>query len=256
MFKSEGFILRTRNLGEADKIVTIYTKTAGKVVAVARGSRRIRNRLMGCTQVFTLGRYLIFEGKNLDTLSQGEIMTSFQSIRDDLEKMAGAMYVTELVDVFTEENGPNQEIFTLIWNTLKMIDNGEIGLALRRFELRFMQEHGYQPQLDSCINCDEELTQKIYFSREGGTVCEKCRVQMMPAKSISKGSVELAKRLLEWDSSRVSILHPSVQNLSELESCLRDYLDYRIDKPLRSLDFLQTLKTFPDPEVEKKLNGD
>jgi DNA repair protein RecO (recombination protein O) len=249
LYKTEGVILRTRNLGEADKIVTLFTKARGKVVATARGARRTRNRLLGSTQVFTHGRYLMFEGKSMDTLSQGEIINSYQSLRDDLEKMAAALYVCELVDVMVEIEAANEATFALISNTLRMIDTGEISFALRGFELKFMQQLGYQPQLDMCIGCGTVSQEQVYFSREGGVVCSSCRSSFVPAHRISKGTIELLKRMLEWEWPRINILHPSEQSLREIEVCMRSYIDYRLDKPMRSLEFLKTLNDFPNSEV-------
>lgn len=245
MFKTEGIVLRTRNLNESDKVVTLYTKSHGKVVAAARGARRIRNRLLGPTQVFTYGKFLIFEGKSLDTLSQGEISNSFQDLRDDLEKMAAAMYICELVDVFNEPGEANPTIFTLIYSTLIMLSKDQGDFALRAFELKLAQSLGYEPQLNQCISCSNPMKDKIYFSREGGVVCGECRGMIGPTRFLSRGTWELAKRILEWEAAKIGILHPSAISLEELELCMRDYLDYRLDKPLRSLDFLHTLKQFP-----------
>lgn len=256
LYKTDGIVLRTRNLGEADKIVTVYTKTKGKIAAVARGARRIRNRLLSSTQVFTYGRYLIFEGKSLDTLSQGEIIFSYQSLRDDLEKMAAAMYVCELIDVFLEVGEANGATFSSLRNTLKLIDQGQIDKALRGFELKFVQQQGYEPQLTACINCGSfvEGAGAVYFSREGGVVCSNCKTKFTPLQRLNKGTVELIKRILQWDWPRLGVLQPSAQNLSEIEKCMREYLDYRLEKPMRSIDFMRTLKEFSQPGGE--INGD
>jgi len=69
LYKTEGIVIRTRNLGEADRIITLYTRDRGKVEGVARGSRRARSRLMGATQLFTYGHYLMYSGRSLDTMS-------------------------------------------------------------------------------------------------------------------------------------------------------------------------------------------
>lgn len=250
MYRTEGIVLRTRNLGEADKIVTLYTKTNGKVVAVARGARRIRNRLLGPTQVFTQGRYLIFNGKNLDTLSQGEIVNSFQDLREDLDKMAATMYISELVDVFTEPDIASQEVYALLLNTLKMLGDNQLDYALRVFELRFAKYLGYEPQLNCCISCENPPENEIFFTRLGGVVCSQCRGQFIPVQTLSRGTWELARRILDWEWSRISILHPSAASLKELEVSMRAFYDYRLDKPLQSLDFIRTLKEFPPSEVK------
>lgn len=252
MYRTEGIVLRTRNLGEADKIVTLYTKTNGKVQAVARGSRRIRNRLLGPTQIFTHGRYLIFKGKSLDTLSQGDIVSSFQDLREDLDKMAATMYISEIVDVFIEPGEASHEVFSLLLNTLRMLRENQVNHALRVFELRFAKYLGYEPQLNTCISCGEPPAKDIFFSRQGGIVCQQCRGQFLPVQTLSRGTWELAKRILSWDWSRISILHPSDHSLAELETCMRSFYDYRLDKPLQSLDFLHTIRDFPPTEVKGK----
>ena len=107
LYRTEAVVLRTRNLGEADKILTLFSDKRGKIRAVARGSRRPRNHLMGVSQPFTYGSFLIFKGKNLDSVSQGSIIDAQVYLREDLLKMAHASYI-ELVDRLTEEYDPNQ----------------------------------------------------------------------------------------------------------------------------------------------------
>lgn len=75
LYKAEGLVLRTRDLGEADKILVIYTREEGKVSAVARGARRARSRLLAISQPFTHGAYQFYRGRGLDTLSQGDKTT-------------------------------------------------------------------------------------------------------------------------------------------------------------------------------------
>ena len=232
-----------RNLGEADRIVNVYTASHGKIRAVARGARRIRNRLLSPTQVFTHGRYLIFPGKGLHTLSQAEIVQSNQDLRDDLEKMAYASYISELLDTFTDEELPIPELFTLLTTTFALGNQGRFALATRAFEVRLMKELGYEPQLYHCLGCGQSFSENLRFTPEGGIVCSACAPSFESALPLSNGTWELLKRLTEWDVSRISILHPSPAALSELERLMRRYIDFRLDYPMKSLDFLQTVKS-------------
>lgn len=252
MYKTEGVVLRTKNLGEADKIVTVYSLQNGKIGAIARGARRIRNRLLGPTQIFTHGRYLLFKGKNLDTLSQAEIVQSNQSMRDDLEQMAYASYITELLDLFTEEGEPQPEIFALLLNTLKLGKAGRFNLAVRAFELRLMKHLGYEPLLDCCVECCSRPEKQLLFSVDGGLVCPNCRGNTKREMPLSLGTYQLMKNLLDWDYDRISILHPSANSLAELTGILRAYLDYRLPRPVKSLEFLNSLVK---PAEEVKGNG-
>ncbi|MGI6148539.1 MAG: DNA repair protein RecO [Firmicutes bacterium] len=243
--RGEGIVLRVRNMGEADRVVTIYTAHYGKIRAVARGARRVRNRLLSPTQVFTHGRYLVFPGKGLHTISQAEIVNSYQEFRDDLEKMAYASYITELLDSFTEEELPSQELFMLLIAAFSLGTHGRFALAARAFEVRLMQELGYAPQLHHCLGCGSAVQENLRFSPEGGVVCPRCAPRYRELLPLSNGTWELMKRLTEWDVSRFGILHPSPVALGELERIMRNYIDFRLDYPLKSLEFLETVKAMP-----------
>lgn len=244
-WKTEGIVLRVRNLGEADRLVTLYTKEYGKINTVARGARRIRNRLLGPTLPFTHGRYLIFPNKGLHNLSQAEIIHSGQTLRDDLEKLAYASYVTELLDASTPEEDPTEGVFPLLAGTLSLGERGRFNLAVRAFEIRLMRELGYEPELYHCLNCHTELHNQLHFTEQGGVVCQDCIGHFPGYLPISNGTWELMKRLLEWDFSRLGILHPAPGNIGEMTRLMRRYLDFRLEYPLKSLDFLETLQAIP-----------
>lgn len=250
-WRTEGIILRVRDLGEADRLVTVYTKEKGKLQATARGARRIRNRLLSPTQVFTHGRYMIFPGKNLHNLSQADIIHSNQTLREDLEKLAYAAYVVELLDSLTPEEDPSVGIFPLVVGTLSLGEKGRFDLAVRAFELRLMRELGYEPELFNCLNCRTELQSQLSFSAEGGVVCRNCLGHFPGSLALSNGTWELMKKLLEWDFSRIGILHPAPQNIAELTRLMRRYLDYRLEYPLKSLSFLETIQATPAPRIDK-----
>ncbi|KLU40433.1 MAG: DNA repair protein RecO [Limnochordia bacterium] len=250
-FKGEGIVLRVRNIGEADRIVTLYTAQKGKIRAAARGARRIRNRLLSPTQVFTHGRYLVFPGKELHTLSQAEIINSYQDFRDDLEKMAYASYICELLDTFTEEELPSVELYALLLAAFSLGAQGRFPLAARAFEVRLMQESGYAPQLHHCLGCGCAMTGNLLFTAEGGVVCTQCAPQYQDALPLSNGTWELLKRLTEWDVARLGILHPTPAALGELERLMRKYIDFRLDYPLKSLAFLETVRAMPAQKTDR-----
>ena len=101
-------MLRVRDFGEADRILTILSDTDGKFAAVARGARRPRSRLVGVTQQFSRGNMLLFRGRSLDTLNTFELLSSYANLSLDVEKMAYASYVAELVDLMTGERQLNE----------------------------------------------------------------------------------------------------------------------------------------------------
>lgn len=177
MFWCEGVVIKTRPLGEADRIVVLYTKERGKVGTAAKGSRRPKNRLAAVVQPFTRGNYFLSDpASGLKSLSQGNIIDSNQNLRDDLLKMAACNYFLELIDVSVETEDPDQELYKLILMGLKLIDTvDDLDLALRYIEYRLLYTLGWGLQLESCVGCGKELNEKLLFSAiDGGVKCEGC----------------------------------------------------------------------------------
>lgn len=243
LYKTEGIVLRTRNIGEADRIITLYTREHGKVEGVARGSRRVRSRLIGGTQLFTHGRYMMFSGRSLETVSQAEIKRSFVGLREDLIKLAHASYIAELLDVSLEPGEPSEELFTLLEEAFIALDEDvSPALVVRWFELRLMDLLGYHPELYTCVGCGGEPEAARFSVREGGLLCPRCVVRDTTAIPISRGTVEWMKRLLVTGGSRLGVMKLSREDDRVLEAVGRSYIDYRLSRPLKSLSFLSSIK--------------
>jgi len=242
LYKAEGVVLRTRNLGEADKIVTFFTHDRGKVEAVARGVRRPRSRLLGPTQLFTYGRYLFFEGKSLDTVSQGEIIDSFRPLREDLNRMAHASYAAELVDRSTEEGDRHEGLFPLLVAVLRLLAAGdELALVMRYFELHLLEELGYRPHLAGCVRCGQQRAPR--FSLElGGLVCQRCGEADPAAVPLGEEAIHVLRYLQRAQPERLGVLRPSAAAMAELEAVLPPFCAARIGQPLRAMDFLLSLR--------------
>src|SRR5579862_3611183 len=96
-YTADSLVLHRLNLGENDRILTLYTREHGKLSAVAKGARRATSRLVGATELFTQARVLLATGRSLDILTQCEIRASFPALRNDLERLARATYLCELL---------------------------------------------------------------------------------------------------------------------------------------------------------------
>jgi len=243
LYKAEGVVLRSRNLGEADKIVTFFTHTRGKVEAVAKGARRPRSRLLGPTQLFTHGRYLFFEGKNLDTISQGEIVQPFRSLREDLDRMAYASYAAELVDRSTEPGDRHEGLFPLLVAVLGLLAEGnDLALTVRYFELQLLAELGFRPRLEGCVRCGGPKAP--YFSLDlGGLLCDACRPADPQAVRLGDEAVHALRFLERAEPERVHVLRPSAGAMDALEAALPRFCAARIGQPANAMAFLMALKT-------------
>ncbi|MCR4402819.1 MAG: DNA repair protein RecO [Firmicutes bacterium] len=255
LYRTEGVVLKTRNLGEADRIVTFYSPTKGKVRAVARGARRPRSRFVSSTQMFAHADFLVFSGKSLDNISQVEVKASFPRLHEDLGKLAFASYAAELLDAMVEEGegssdgGGCEEIFRLLVSYLGALsDTRDPEMLTRAFELKLSCLLGYKPVLEACAVCGEPDPgcDMGFDPGVGGIVCPRCLDRSASGVvRISRGSVEVLKKLLQLDFERVSRIGAGPGMRAEIERTMRTHLDFRLDRELKSLEFLDAVKAAP-----------
>ncbi|NLY90667.1 MAG: DNA repair protein RecO [Firmicutes bacterium] len=245
LYHCEGIILRTRIFGEADRIVTLLTKEKGKIEAVARGARRPRNRLVGVTQQFSYLRGLIFTGKDLDQLSQAELIKSFAPLRDDLLKMAYATWWVELLDTFLPLAEVNTGIFLFTLAGLVVLEQtADPMLVSRAFELRLLRYLGYDPVLDHCVRCREGSSEALagFAPAEGGMLCRSCAgVEGEKLIPVRPSALKVLRDLYGTDLRVVARrpVDPALGN--ELGRLLFSFIQWRAEKPLKSLAFLQSI---------------
>ena len=137
-YTASGIVLRRIDLGEKDRILTVFTKEHGKLSAVAKGSRRPGSRLSGASEPFTYSKMFLATGRDLDVLSQAEVKESFPNIKAAMASVAYAVYLLELADRFTEERHPNPELFDTLLSAMYVLESGtdpEIGRRLAKATL-------------------------------------------------------------------------------------------------------------------------
>ena len=152
-YKTEGVILKRLNYGEADRILTIYTKYRGKIRAIAKGVRKITSRKGGNVELFNHCVLFLAEGRNLDIVTEAQVVNSFSRLSDDLEKTAAAFYLVELVDQLTPDGQVNRQVFNLLVGVLSELKTclparqgrraEELGAITRSFEIELLKLLGF-----------------------------------------------------------------------------------------------------------------
>jgi len=142
-YKTEGIILKRINYGEADRILTIYTKHYGKIKAMAKGVRRITSRKGGNVELFNQATLFLYKGRNLDLLTEVQVTKTFKIWRKNLKKVATAYYLVELVDKLTPGEQPNPEVFQLLSHYLEKIASANLPALSRSFEETLLKELGF-----------------------------------------------------------------------------------------------------------------
>src|SRR4030042_6295189 len=120
-YQSEAIVIKKTKLGEADRILTLYTPHLGKIQAVAKGGRRPKSKLAGHLELLTHSLVSLARGRNLDTITGRQTINSFLPLKNDLELTSYALYATDLVNQFTAEHIENRPLFQLLLETMHQL---------------------------------------------------------------------------------------------------------------------------------------
>lgn len=243
LYRTEGIILRRRDLGEADRILTIYTERYGKLRVVAKGVRKTTSRLAGHIEPFSRASLLIAQGRNLDIITQASMIDPFKALRSDETAIAYAGYFADLLDALTEDAEENPLIYRLIHEALGYLDQGaDPFISARLYELRLLRLIGVQPELYQCIVCGRTLDPVVNgFSADGGVVCEECRSRDPAVQSLSVNGLKFLRLLDRGDTDTAFRLRLSPELAREIEEHLRTYVRNNLQRDLSSLAVLRTI---------------
>ncbi len=177
VYTTDGLVIRSRELGDNDRLVTILTAERGQVTVIAKGARSMKSKFLNTTQPFVYGNFEISTKGNYSYLRDGSSYELFYRLRDDVEKLFLATYVCDVAYEVTGEDVPSPEILKLTLNTLYAImkELRPIRLIKAVFELRAAGYSGYMPDLSACERCGEENIDNMYFDiMNGNLICSKC----------------------------------------------------------------------------------
>src|SRR2546428_7232681 len=160
-YRAEAIVLRAVDLGEADRILVLFTRHFGKIHIVAKGIRRATSRMAGHAEPLTHATYQLARGRELDVLTGAEAKALYPSLREDLGRIAAGWYCAELTDRFTVERAPAAPLFDLLETALRHLDAGfPASLVCRWFDLHLLDRAGFRPELAECVWCRTPLQER------------------------------------------------------------------------------------------------
>jgi DNA repair protein RecO (recombination protein O) len=245
IYKTEAIVLRQRKLGEAGKIVTLYTPNYGKLDAVAKGVRRPKSRLAGHLEVLTYTAVMLAHGRNLDIVTQAQAMESFAPLRADLHRLSRALYAAELVDRFSPEGAESYQVFQLLLATLRRLGAARnVDTVLRHLEMQLLTLAGFQPQIARCVSCQRALaaTPNYFSPAAGGVLCPSCGPEAGGARPLSLNALKVMRLLQSGSFAEVSRVRIGPALAQEIEMHLRVYLIYVLERDVRSTAFIDRLR--------------
>jgi DNA repair protein RecO (recombination protein O) len=246
-FRAFAVVVRHSDWGEADRLLTLYTREQGMVRALAKGARKITSRKAGHLQPFTHITVQLAKGRDLLIVTQAETINAFLPLHDSLTKTGYAAYVVELLYRFSyEEEGGNPTLFKLLVETLDRIEKEEDAwLAIRYYEMRLLDAVGFRPQLFECANCGREiLAEEQYFSfTAGGVICPRCGLGLPNLTKISLETLKYLRHFQRSNYREASRAHPSLEAQKEAEILMQGYFTYLLERELNTPGFIKRVKS-------------
>ena len=176
LFREQGIVLRTWKLGETDRILNILTQGRGKVRAVAKGIRRPGSRFGGRLEPYSHVDLQLYEGRNLDIVTQAELIDGFARVREDYALSACGSSMVEAADIIAQEGERSNRLYVLLLDGLRQLSGPPQWPAtvLDAYLLRLASVAGYHPQLDTCSGCGAPGAHDVFHLAAGGVVCVRC----------------------------------------------------------------------------------
>jgi len=245
-FRVEAVVLRHADWGEADRILTLYTRERGKVRAIAKGARKIRSRKAGHLEPFTRVTLQLAKGRDLLIVTQADTLDAYLPLRENLVKTGYASYVIELLDRFTyEDESENYAIFGLLTEILgRIASEPDPWLAIRYYEVRLLDFLGFRPHLFECANCGKKIqpVDQYISPSAGGVLCPTCGAGLPGVWSISMEALKHFRHFQRSSYSEAQRARPSPEVQKELETLMQKYFTYLLERELNTPGFIKQIK--------------
>ena len=239
LYRDQAIVLRTQKLGEADRIITLFTKDHGRLRAVAKGVRRTKSKFGARLEPTSHVDLQLYTGKTFDIVTQAESIENYgDTLANDYQRWTIAGAILESAERFTsQEHEPALAQYQLVVGSLNALAHQtyDPSLILDAYLLRSLSVAGYAPSLTNCSNCDKPGPHKYFSLVGGGSVCLECK------PSAAATPVPETLRLMadlqtgDWKSAVTSEL----RHRREASGLIAAYLQWHLERGLRSLTLVE-----------------
>lgn len=241
VYRDQAVVIRTIKLGEADRIITLFTKERGRIKAVAKGVRRTKSKFGARLEPASYVDLQLYEGKSLDVITQAETIENFgDKLSTDYRKWTTANSILEAAERFTEnEHEPALQQFNLLVGALRALahETYDSSLILDAYLLRALSIAGFAPSMANCSICDKQGPHKYFSLVGGGSVCIDCKTSA--AATPAAETLELMANLQtgDWESA----ISAELRNRREASGLIAAYLQWHLERGLRSLPLVERM---------------
>ncbi len=247
LYKTRAIVIKSMNLSESDRLVTFMTENHGKVKCVAKGARKVKNRFWGALEPMSLINLIYFgkEHQTLFRLNQSDIIESFQTIREDFDKLYTGIYFLDLIDSMVLEGHWDPKTFSLLYQALAALDQQtELEPLLRLFEVRLLSLSGYKPQLEHCVICRKKHENGMlpFSYAHNGIVCSLCSRKAKIDIQFSIGTKNYLKKLLNVEIKTCERLKFPKSQTEEIEKVTHRLILSYLGRELKSYPFIKQME--------------
>lgn len=239
----QAIVLRVTDYNDRDALLTVLSRSHGKLTIKARGLRRKNSPLVAPCQLLAYGEFTLFEYKGQYTINEAHSLELFSQLRRDLTKLSLGTYFAQAAEVLSQEDMPNPELLSLLLNCLYALS--KLGLDEAKvkavFELRAACLAGYMPDLFGCHSCGNQNPDRFDIS-EGLLECQNCRSVgggiRMP---VTSGVLEAMRYICLCDPKKLLSFDIGAENQEKLSNLTEAYLTTQIERGFPTLDFYKSL---------------
>jgi DNA repair protein RecO (recombination protein O) len=242
---SSAIIMRVKDLGESDLLVTFFTAQKGRLSGVAKGARKSRKRFVNALDLFSLVNieYAPRRQGDLLLLESARLTDPHPGLRSDFSSLSKASYMIELTEILFPPGVAEPGMFELLNLSLDALSRGEkMDLIPLIFEFKAMSLGGYRIDTSRCSKCARHYQGEgtaVFMRERGGIACLKCAKPLPAAPSLRPGSVRAIQIMQERPFSEAlgSDLDPEIAN--EIRTVLKLHREYRLEQRLRTSKYVE-----------------
>jgi len=236
-----GMILSAAPIGEYDRRVVILTKEKGKISAFAKGARRQNSALMGMTNPFCFGEFVLYEGRTSYNVVQANISNYFMELSADFEGAYYGFYFMEFADYYTREYNDEKQMLRLLYQSLRALASKKIPYELVRciFELKALVINGEYPEVFQCVSCGAKDRGVVFSSKNRGLICVECQSLASDGISMGNSTLYTLQYIISSSIEKLYTFTVSDEVLAQLRKIMKQYVEMYVDKRFKSLEILE-----------------
>ena len=241
--QTDGLVIKEQNVGESDRLITILTGDYGVIRAFVRRAKTVKSNMVSSTQLMCYSEFTLYKSASSYSVSHAQVKNVFFGLRDDIEALSAAMYLSELFGELAPENADSEDLLKLLLNSLYLLSEHKASAQQIKSvaELRGLSNAGYMPDLVACQNCGAFETEQMYFDpKDGHLICADCGTPMS-GLLISISTVTAMRHIIYSEPKKIFGFALSDAAMLELSKAAEMFALEQTGRNYKTLEFYKSI---------------